>query len=150
MPRDSKSQWACRVKSCDCSVTPSSASYGTTIRSAARRHPARSFAVTSSRAACSGNRSHSSSAARRFLRAMRFVYVLLSTTAVYSLGPVTPSMRKPAAVWWPRPAHSRAVCTTRSTTTSRASSSSCVAATCRTAASATADETWNAAVLAGQ
>ena len=57
-----------------------------------------------------------SAAARRFRWAIRFVKTLLSTTAVYSSGPVTPSIRKQSSgVNCPSDAHSRAVCTSSST-----------------------------------
>ena len=59
---------------------------------------------------------------------MRFVYTLLSAIAVYSSGPVTPSMwNVPAASWWPSERHSRAVATSSSSPAPRANSSSPVA-----------------------
>lgn len=58
---------------------------------------------------------------------MRLVYALLSATALYSSGPVTPSMRKlPRESWWPSERHMRAVSTSSSTPTSRANVSSWV------------------------
>ena len=45
---------------------------------------------------------------------------MLSATALYSSGPVTPSMRnRPCGSWWPSERHSRAVSTSSSSPTSR-------------------------------
>ena len=50
---------------------------------------------------------------------------MLSAIALYSSGPVTPSMRnRPCASWWPSERHSRAVSTSSSSPTSRSNSSS--------------------------
>ena len=49
--------------------------------------------------------------------------MLSSTTAVYSSGPVTPSMwNRPCRSWWPSERHSRAVSTSSSSPTSRSKS----------------------------
>ncbi len=53
---------------------------------------------------------------------------MLSAIALYSSGPVTPSMRnRPCGSWWPSDRHSRAVSTSSSRPTSRSNSSSPVA-----------------------
>ena len=57
---------------------------------------------------------------------------MLSTIAVYSSGPVTPSMRNsPDESWWPSERHSRAVATSSSRPTSRSNSVSPVISTWR-------------------
>ena len=63
----------------------------------------------------SGWRATASAAARRFRAAIRLVKTLSSTSAVYSSGPVTPSMwKRPCRSWWPSDRHSRAVSTSSS------------------------------------
>ena len=66
----------------------------------------------------------------RLRAAMRLVKTLLSTSAVYSSGPVTPSMRKqPSASWCPSERQRRAVSTSSSSPGPRSNSVSPVAAT---------------------
>ena len=68
-------------------------SQGTVIVSAACRQDAASSKSAPRAAACRGWRATASAAARRFRCAIRFVYTLLSAIALYSSGPVTPSIR---------------------------------------------------------
>ncbi len=95
---------------------------------AASRQSAASSVVTPSSRATSPCFSAASAAADRFRWAIRLVKMLLSLMALYSSGPVTPSMRnRPSASWWPRLRHSRAVSTSSSIPISRSNFSSPVA-----------------------
>ena len=69
---------------------------GDTAKPAAARHALISPVVTSSSSAGPGHRSAAEAAARRLCAAARLVNVLSRTMALYSSGPVTPSM-------WNRP-----------------------------------------------
>src|SRR6476469_1481253 len=143
----SKSHRACSVNRSDCGCTPSILSNGSTIFAAASRRAASSSAVTPNDEAASGCRSQTAAASSRFRCAIR----LLSTTAEYSSGPVTPSIRNPPCTsWCPSDDHSRAVSTRISVACSRSKSSSSVAARYRATASDTSADTWNAPVPAGQ
>ena len=118
---------------------------------AASRQLVISSASTPSSAARSRCRAAASAAADRFSCAIRFVYTLLSATALYSSGPVTPSIRnRPLLSWWPSERHSRAVCTSRSKPIVCSKAVSSVARTYRTAAPAISALTWKAADPAGQ
>src|SRR5215472_9992983 len=121
------------------------------MSAAASRQDAASSVVTPSSAAASGSFSARSAALARLCCAIRLVYRLLSLTALYSSGPVTPSIRNlPAASCWPRERQSRAVSTSSGRPTSCSNASSSVASRYFTTALAISAFMWKAAVPAGQ
>lgn len=106
---------------------PSVSSYGMYILSAASRQAAASSVSTPRAAASIWLRVAHSAALRRLDCAIRLVNTLLSAMALYSSGPVTPSIRnRPTASWWPSERHIRAVSTSSSRPMVRSNSRSLV------------------------